>query len=673
MNKFATILLVCIMTLEASAQMSLIDVTKKYNDFRKVHKDGARLHLVFNQDRYTAGDTAWFKVYFLNSDMSPVKGRQLVNFGLVSPEGVLTQHFLFGVTDGIGSNQVILPVDASAGIYSVAAYNSWMKNFAPPPLFKGNLVVVSEKTVEENKPVSRTDLMLATRVVDDRISISFSANEGSMLRYQELLVLVTNDDKIQHATTFRQGVRNRGTIDVKAARGINYISVLDKIGRVVATSSLEVEDVNPGLRDITVRFEGEPTTLSTRQKAKFAVALVDNNNRPIEGEFSVRVLNHAMFRKNEPSLDSAFSIAALQIEEPWRQILEKSSGDHFIDFTTDLSRKGTAFFGDGSLAPAGTKLVFYLQQHDIILQAYTSQSGRFTLSLPDLQGKDELIAIGESRDEDVEGLKIVWDEKSIDLPVPPASHETTEPDDYGVFSATTRVIEKSFGFYANREAGDPVQALSTTGSELEERLKGVDVSVDVRKFVTFGTMIELIREIIPSLQSRTVKGKTLVQVALSEPMPVSKSDPLFIIDGIVTRDADYFLAMKPNEIATVKVVRTPAKLIPLGLIGKNGIVFVETIKRNARPPVQSWQIIEGINTAIKFNTTFNEGRNIRRPDFRSTIFWAPTVKTDKDGRAEVEFSCSDDVGELKVRIDGITKDGRVFSGERVYKTILGGS
>jgi hypothetical protein len=658
----------------ASAQVSLSDVVSRYDQFRK-SQQSSRLHLVFNQDRYTAGDTVWFKAYFFNNDLSPVKGRQLVDLSLVSPEGNELQHFLFSVNNGIGWNQVVLPSNTQPGIYGVTAYNSWMKNFDPPPLFNSNLFVVDEKVIEATEQVSKKDFSITMRpATDGVVTIAFSAHEGSLVRYHDLMLIVTNNDKILHASTFRQGIRASVPVEVKESTGVNHVSIIDKAGRVVATDSYKLptsatSTIEP---DLTVKIEGYPEDFNIRQKAKLTVSVVDKNNQPVTGEFSVKVLNGTALKDTGPLLGEQLSAAELRKHEPWRQVLNFRSNSQWIGFTTDLHKNGTAFFSDGTTPlPAGTKLVFYLQEHDIVLQAYTSSGGKFTLPLPDIIGKDELIAIGELNDQDVPGLRISWNEKLIELPAPPASRETNEQDEYGVFSGTRELIDKSFGFYASLESGQPVKAAPSVSNALEERLNGPDNSVDVTRYVTFETMTELIREIIPSLQSRMVGGKVLVQVGLSEPMAVAKASPLYIIDNVVTRNTGYFLSMKPSEIATVKVVRNPAKLLPLGLLGKNGIVIVETIKGDARPPVEPWQIIEGINAPIPFRAGTTDRASVRRPDFRSTIFWAPMVKTGEGSNGEIEFYCSDDVGDVNVRVDGVTKDGRVFSGEKSFKIELG--
>jgi uncharacterized protein YfaS (alpha-2-macroglobulin family) len=46
------------------------------------------------------------------------------------------------------------------------------------------------------------------------------------------------------------------------------------------------------------------------------------------------------------------------------------------------------------------------------------------------------------------------------------------------------------------------------------------------------------------------------------------------------------------------------------------------------------------------------------PDFRNTLYWNPSMLTDKKGNARAEFFSSDDAGEYTVIVEGMTADGR---------------
>ena len=50
-------------------------------------------------------------------------------------------------------------------------------------------------------------------------------------------------------------------------------------------------------------------------------------------------------------------------------------------------------------------------------------------------------------------------------------------------------------------------------------------------------------------------------------------------------------------------------------------------------------------------------------DFRRTIFWAPNVKTDKDGKAKIEFFNNSSCTQMYISAEGMTKEGRFIVNE----------
>lgn len=59
-----------------------------------------------------------------------------------------------------------------------------------------------------------------------------------------------------------------------------------------------------------------------------------------------------------------------------------------------------------------------------------------------------------------------------------------------------------------------------------------------------------------------------------------------------------------------------------------------------------------------------------RTDFRSTIFWDPTVSVDRTGRKTIEFYNSDDISSFRVTVEGISSDGMIGRTENVFFTQL---
>ncbi len=50
----------------------------------------------------------------------------------------------------------------------------------------------------------------------------------------------------------------------------------------------------------------------------------------------------------------------------------------------------------------------------------------------------------------------------------------------------------------------------------------------------------------------------------------------------------------------------------------------------------------------------------KEPDHRRTLYWNPNVKTDKDGKAKVEFYNNSSCKQVIVSAEGITAEGKAI-------------
>lgn len=56
----------------------------------------------------------------------------------------------------------------------------------------------------------------------------------------------------------------------------------------------------------------------------------------------------------------------------------------------------------------------------------------------------------------------------------------------------------------------------------------------------------------------------------------------------------------------------------------------------------------------------------RKPDLRNTLYWNPSVMTDAEGKAELEFWTPDVPGEYSITIHGISGPGKMISATKSF-------
>jgi hypothetical protein len=771
--------------LESNAQSYASLFTQKYNAYQTIWPK-TKLHLIFNQEKFFPGDTAYFKIYLVNEELIGIKGKQLIDINLLDARGQIKIHFMASLNNGLGQNQLIIPDTLAAGIYLMTAHTNWMKNFDPTFIFKKEITIVRKNTVSSNEtaklvavaegghlvrnvpskisiltnnprtsvqiidtegrdmgqvttdaqgmgvitltplqnasyfariigkyfqtslPTVESDGVSLQLSVPDKLTeplkIHLASPQGSTFRNQELLIILSSRGKICHTASFIQGDKEFAELTVfqkNLPEGIIHVSILNQAGDLFASRNF----YRQGESAVRAKIQTKDK-FQTREKVKVEVSLTDSIGQPIAGEFSISVLNASLFdNEKQNSLADELNILSnvkekflidrsdsnwltslnnrlicLTEEVPWKSILSKKSEKPSFSFSSLTQKRGSVYYADTGKPALDLDILFYLQKSKARVQTKV-ENGKVWLAIPESFGKDELFFIaekffylgGEKHGEEVSNLKIEWEaDKSFNLPSAPLSKEGDSLDNYASFAANSRLIDQSYNAYLSSEktkAENTKQQIDL--NDFEDEVAKADITVDVKKYNLFPTMEELVKEVIPSLFHRKTGRKSIVRISLPEVMTAKATgDPLYIIDGIATKNTTFFLSLKPSEIITVKIVNDLKKLLPLGLMGKNGIVIVQTKKGDVREsnPDPS-MLIEGFSKPINFaeHTT----SNLYKPNFRSTIYWNPSIKTDSNGKATVEFSCSDDVGKLRIRIEGLTKEGRPFTTEENVEVMAG--
>lgn len=771
-----SIFFLCVL-FESDAQSGVAFVTQQFNAYQSAWPK-TKLHLVFNQDKYAPGDTAYFKAWFLLEDLTAVPDKQLIEINLVDDQGQSKVHFIFPVNNGIGQNQLTLPDTLAAGIYLMTAHSNWMKNFDPAFIFKKEIRIVNENELRadekpvfkamaegghlirdvSNKVIIRThrpgsiiqvvdaagqEIGQAISDIHGLASVTFTPGRndsyfarfageaaqiplppveeygcsllftsdrtgtvkmviasppGSALRNEELIMVISAQGKIYYTVTATQGTKNFVAAEIPKTdfpEGIVHISILDRTGRLLASRDF----YSAREHSIVAAIQAAKPVFETREKVSLEISLTDQNGQPIEGEFSISVLNAGIFgtqKRNslsdELTIFSAIKEESMLIDRseanwfssldnfmiyatealPWKEIVEKEIPKPRFPFTSVIERSGRAYFSDTlEPIPDFALVMFYLQRKKMYYQTFAIDKGKISLALPDIFDQDEFFYLAHiAKGEEIQNVKIKWEDDSIALPHAPASKEVTHTDEYALFRDKKRLIDRSFSIYSSNPLATSMD--THPANDFEEEIAAADITIKVQDYVLLFTMQELIREVIPSLYSRKAGGKDIVRVSLPQPMEAI-NDPLYIIDGIATKNTPFFLSLKPSELLTVKVIFSPQKLMPLGLIGKNGIVIVQTRKGDMREPLDdATKRVEGLNRVIDFRTLdHSHDQDTHRPDFRSTVYWNPLVKTDSKGNATVEFFCSDDIGTFSIHVDGLTMGAMPFSANQDIEVVVG--
>lgn len=186
------------------------------------------------------------------------------------------------------------------------------------------------------------------------------------------------------------------------------------------------------------------------------------------------------------------------------------------------------------------------------------------------------------------------------------------------------------------------QTCKTTGIVIRERmLNTVDVSLAAGTMLTEVAIREFRAPVVE--QDRTQGGQTLTSDQIRNLPTRSVNAIMATTAGMTSIDSGERLIAKEKKSDTANFWAGDA----WGLAGKAS-------RRSAHPATQRY-----VRAREFYVPQYDQQQPAaERDDFRPTIYWNPSVKTDRDGKAQVEFYASDAITNFRVTLEGVTPNGQ---------------
>ncbi len=230
-------------------------------------------------------------------------------------------------------------------------------------------------------------------------------------------------------------------------------------------------------------------------------------------------------------------------------------------------------------------------------------------------------------------------------------------------------IDRSFGLSNSvRVLGEVlVEAQAVTQQEqVQEQYNRIYGSPD-RSFVPLasdlqrgGTAFDMLRGRTGAFRISGSGAGTRVTSARAATL-TSTTSPLFFLDGVEV-DASAIARVRIQDIGVIDILTEVSSTVIYGSRGSNGVISVFTRKGGPAPIPETSMVtkkVPGYYVVREFYApNYSQSLEIhRKPDSRSTLWWAHTVRTDQTGLAKQVFYTSDDTGTYRIRVEGIDADG----------------
>jgi hypothetical protein len=551
-------------------------------------------------------------------------------------------------------------------------------------------------TFELPKPTSSGFAMLANITADQR-TVYIQAGEG-MDASKNYFLIVTNSQGLIFSKPFEVKYDQPATVNLpNLPPGIANLAIIDGDFHVWQQRTCLFKTPI----DISASIHLPKSSFATREDVSVDIEVVDPSGNPVVGRFTTRVVSQSLFQDSlsdsKPGdqfllysdISSTFKLISLRNEQtvnrylitqscpwlPWEKILSAptASAAHPAFVPTYKSSGTVAISGkmisleNGLPVPDSTQIMFFLQKQIFGYEVYTHSKGRFECPIMfDLSGDDQIFfaATYHGRDINSVSLQLTKEDSAYSFKSYPWASGNSE-DPYGVYAFQKKLIDKSFSFFTgNKIVRD---SLADPNAEIEEELQGADVVLNVSDYIIFPTMVDLIREVLRSVEYRKIRGKDVMRVYTTLKRPTNSAGPLYVIDGVMTKDPTYFLGLKPADVITIKVIKDSNKLLKFGSLGANGILLIRTRRGDGGNSIHKENTFPFFGLAPKDRKGEAPKTPATIPDLRPTLFWDASQILDSSGKGSFHFTTSDDVGIYNIQIEGITSTGIPFSKEQSIK------
>ncbi|GGN07693.1 hypothetical protein GCM10010967_49070 [Dyadobacter beijingensis] len=213
-----------------------------------------------------------------------------------------------------------------------------------------------------------------------------------------------------------------------------------------------------------------------------------------------------------------------------------------------------------------------------------------------------------------------------------------------------------------------IRAKKETPRDSRKLYNSADATLKITPQMASGNM-----SVLDMLQGR-VAGVSVMGSGMNAMVSIrgNRGEPLFVLDGMPV-DKSLITSLNVFDVESIDVLKGASAAI-FGSRGANGVISVLT-KRGNENYDYSQDIVPGVMvTKIAgfhiprdfYSPAHGPDSADLTPDFRSTIYWVPMLRSGRDGKARVSYYHSDAVGTADVRVEALTAAGQPGFGKSAY-------
>ena len=550
----------------------------------------------------------------------------------------------------------------------------------------------------------------------DSLSVSIKASSGVYQRAKTVALIVQSSGEIIYSSPIKM---SKPITSIRLAKGsfptgIAQFTLFNNEGQPLNERIAFVRS-----RDLMqLKLKTEKTSYNTKENVWIEMESKDPSGKFVAGNFSVTVINEGKVPFDETSESTILSNLLLSsdlkgyIEKPNHYFIDESEETsraldnlmltqgyrRFVwnnlgqDFTPVYKTEKSGIEISGRVVTLGNKPLVNAKVNllslngGIMEDTRTNTDGRFKFD--DLMFKDGFKFVVQAKTHDNrKNVEIVLDSAQVqgittNKNLPEASNGTST--DIKVYLENSRNQDQALPKFGRLSRVQRLREVKIIAKKRESEKFAPQGMMQIPEGHADQTFFlekpEVCANLGGCLQGR-LHGVFFGKVGIVNNYPLSRPDPInlsglmqIILNGRKIEDpieiAGIFDSneIDPMDIVKIEVVRSNLAL--MGLLGRASIL-IYTKKAPLRNKKYTPNIVNFSAKGFDKGREFYEPRyengdkNNRIPDFRSTIYWSPAMKTNNDGKAYFDFYNASEPGVYKIVVEGINAAGEL--GRLVYR------
>lgn len=503
------------------------------------------------------------------------------------------------------------------------------------------------------------------------------------------------------------------------ADGVMQITLFDNKG-IPKCERLVFIDQNKRLQ---MTVESDKTVYQPREKVNLTLTVKDGQGNPIEGQFSMSVVNKdAVDLSIQTENILSYMLLSSDVKNPngikgfienplyyfdknnksaiqhldlllmtqgwrrytWQEVLADKHPAPTYYIETGLGVSGIVLRPNGKKYENAKVTIFATNkiEGEQIFIGQSDNAGKFNFSGLDFTDSTDFVVQVERKNEGKD-LKAVFDKPAsvphthfVRVPYKPIPIIFKTGSDY--FAEASSMIDFNKQMQTNDAKLLETVEIKAKKNERRDNRKGIysrasnTYKVEPNTCLNYTSVFQMMISKFPGVSVLNSGGDWVVQIRAAANLR-GVIEPLYMVDGFVV-NKNNIANMLPCDVESIDILKGPAASI-YGSQGGGGVINILTKQANPNydytkdpSPGLLTEKRQGYTLVKQFYSPDYSTKNPNNTweDYRHTLYWQPTIVTNKEGRASVTFYNSDDKASFRAIVEGIGKGGLLGAGQLEY-------